>query len=373
MIYIYLPPLNKKYMFGQLKIGYVPYSSDLSHPDDRRRFPYFAQRKQVSYELADDKKSYDIVILPASANLSKWLLYKKRNPQTKFVFEMVDNMIYQVDWYHIVCKGIGRYVTGRESSLWLTHRNLLVRWLKIADVVICSNPKIKNEVQEWNSQVILDLDYLEHEYKYLKTDYSITGKMKLFWEGQGMVLPQLLAFKKMFRQINPFCELHIVTAASYPLPGQFLKRHTRTILKKLPIETHFHQWDMQKNPTLFSQMDCGIIPLNKGDVYGWHKPANKLISFWFSGIPTLASNTPAYTNVAEKTKNNFICATDKEWIEKLHRIKEMTASEREQEAKTKYGFAQKLFSNETHDHFWINLFEELQTHFTKDKIPGLQT
>ncbi len=64
--------------FKQLRIGYVPYSSDLSQPADRRRFPLFAKNNNVTYEIANVNKVYDIIILPAPANLSKWLIYKKK-------------------------------------------------------------------------------------------------------------------------------------------------------------------------------------------------------------------------------------------------------------------------------------------------------
>ena len=86
-------------MFKHLRIGYVPYNSDLSHPDDRRRFPFFAERNDVHFEVADSRKSYDVILLPAPANLSQWLLYKKRNPHTRFIFEMVDSLIYQSDTF----------------------------------------------------------------------------------------------------------------------------------------------------------------------------------------------------------------------------------------------------------------------------------
>lgn len=346
-------------MFKHLRIGYVPYKADLSHPDDRRRFPFFAERNDVNFEVADSRKSYDVILLPAPANLSQWLLYKKRNPDTRFIFEMVDSLIYQSDTFNTLFKGIGRFMIGKESLPYLDHKNLLIKWLTIADVVVCSSSKIKKEIEKWNTNVLVSLDYLEHEYKFLKKDYSIKGKMKLLWEGQGVVLPHFLHFKNMFKQVSSICEIHVVTSESYPLFGQFVKKNVNTILNQLPIETHFHKWSLNSNSTLFSQLDCGVIPLNKDDVYGWHKPANKLISFWFSGLPTLASNTPAYMDVANKTDNNLLCSTEEEWVAKIHQMREMRAEEREYLARKNFDFAHTLYSNEAHDMLWMNLFENL--------------
>jgi hypothetical protein len=352
-------------MFKNLQIGYVPYNPDLSHPDDRRRFPFFAARNNVDFEIADIKKCYDIVVLPAPANLSQWLLYKKRNPNTKFVFEMVDSLIYQSDISNILFKGVGRFLIGKESFPYLDHKSLLIKWLKIADVVICSSQKIKVEIEKWNPNVMVSLDYLEHEYKFLKTDYSIKGKMKLFWEGQGVILPHFLHFKEVLKKISSFCELHVVTSEAYPLFGPFVKKNVEVVLQKLPIDTHFHKWDINRNCTLFSKFDCGVIPLNKKNIYSWHKPANKLISFWLSGLPTLTSNTPAYTDLANKAEGNLLCSTNDDWISKIHEIREMKAEEREHLARKNFNFARTFYSNEAHDAFWINLFENL--HVTRQR------
>ena len=102
-------------MFKHLRIGYVPYNSDLSHPDDRRRFPFFAERNDVHFEVADSRKSYDVILLPAPANLSQWLLYKKRNPHTRFIFEMVDMRMDPAETFNTLFKCIGGFVIGKEG------------------------------------------------------------------------------------------------------------------------------------------------------------------------------------------------------------------------------------------------------------------
>lgn len=343
-----------------MKIGYIPYSADLTHADDRRRFPYFARRHNIAYELADERKDYDIVILPAPANLTKWLRYKKTHLKTVFIFEMVDSLIHQNDWQNMLVKGWGRFIIGKESRPSMIHKNLLIRWIKEADIVVCSNPQTLKTIQNWNDNVVFSLDYLEHEYHYIKNDYSIKGKMKLFWEGQGVVLPQLLYFKNVFERVNSFCELHIVTSESFPVFGQFLQRKTESFLKELPIESHFHLWNQERNPDLFAGFDCGIIPINKNDKYAWHKPANKLISFWLSGIPTLASDTPAYTDIALQTENDFLCSSDEEWVTKILEIRNMNDDERKNMAIRKYNFARELFSDQVHDTFWVELFKKAE-------------
>ena len=343
-------------MFKNLQIGYVPYNTDLSHPDDRRRFPFFAKRNKVEFEIADSNKFYDVILLPAPANLTKWLLYKKKNPQTRFVFEMVDSLIYQSDVFNTLFKGVGRFVLGKESLPSLHHKDVLIKWLKIADVVICSSEKIRSDIEKWNANVVVSLDYLEHEYRFTKTDYSIRGKMKLLWEGQGVIVPHFLHFKKMFKRVSSFCELHVVTSECFPKYGQFVKKDVGVFLKQLPITTHFHKWDINKNAQLFGAVDCGIIPLNNKNIYGWHKPANKLISFWLSGLPTLTSNTPAYIDAAGENNHEILCTNENDWVEKLQHLRDMKSEERALLAKGNFDYARSLYSNEKHDEIWEKLF-----------------
>jgi glycosyltransferase involved in cell wall biosynthesis len=347
-------------MKEELQIGYVPYSQDLDHPDDRRRFPYFASQNNIKFEIAKTNKEFDIVVLPASANLTKWLRYKSEHPKTKFIFEMVDSLIYQSDILNTMFKGVGRFLLGKESLPTLHHKEVLIKWLKTADLVLCSNPVMKKEVEKWNSNVMVCLDYLEHEYKFLKTDYSINGKMKIFWEGHPEILRDFINFKDVFSEINEFCELHIVTSETYSLAGRFFPKQVKSFLEKLPIETHFHKWDLKMNSTIFNNCDCAIIPLNKNDKYHWHKPANKLISFWFSGLPTLTSNTPAYAEVASQSEKDILCETTEDWVTKIRKLYEKSIEQRQQLAIENLNFAKTFYSKRVYDGIWNLAFEKVE-------------
>src|ERR1700733_5772549 len=113
--------------FKELKIGYVPYLPDLSQPGDRRRFPYFAKRNNILFEIADKNKSYDIILLTASSNLSQWLIYKRRNPETKFIFEMVDSIIFSSTIFNTLFKGLGWFLLGKETRLYFNHKKLIFK------------------------------------------------------------------------------------------------------------------------------------------------------------------------------------------------------------------------------------------------------
>ncbi len=345
--------------FKELKIGYVPYLPDLSQPADRRRFPFFAKTNDIPFEIANINKSYDVILLTAPSNLSKWLLYKKKHPSTKFIFEMVDSLIFPSDIFSTIFKGFGRFILGKETKLFINYKLLIIKWLKIADIIVCSSNELKRNIEQWNSNVFVSLDYLQNEYKFLKTDFSIEGKMKLLWEGQSIVLSHFLSFKEVLEKVSSFCELHIITNNEYPLFGNIIQRDVDKILNELPIETIFHPWNIDKNKEIFAQCDCGIIPLNKKNKMAWHKPANKLISFWFSGLPTVVSDTPAYVELMEKSSSELYCSTTNEWISKLKMIRDLSKNEREQIAVNNFDFVNKNYSVTALSVTWQTIFEKL--------------
>ncbi len=342
------------------RIGYVPYLPDLSQPGDRRRFPYFARRNNVPFEIADAEKSYDIILLTASSNLSKWLEYKKKNPATKFIFEMVDSLIFSPDTFDAMFKGIGRYLIGKENKIQIKYKKLIIKWVQIADIVLCSSTELRNLISQWNKNVIVSLDYLQAEYKFVKSDFAIKNKMQLVWEGQSAVLPHFLSYKEVLKNLNNFCELHIITSERYPLFGNLMSRKVSHILKQLPIRTTHHKWDLENNYKVFRQCDCGIIPINPKNQFGWHKPANKLISFWFTGMPTVVSNTPAYVELMEDAGENLFCGDGKEWVNKILFIKNLTIDERKMLAEKNLAYAKKNFSDESLDSTWNEAFDRLR-------------
>ena len=343
----------------ELKIGYVPYLPDLSQPADRRRFPFFAKQHHINFEIAQFNKKYDVILLTAPSNLSKWLIYKRKHPNTKFIFEMVDSLIFRSDVFSTLFKGLGRFLQRKESLLFINYKKLIVQWLKIADVIICSSTELKKSIEKWNNNVVVSLDYLQNEYEFSKNDYSINEKMKFLWEGQSVTLSQFLILKDVLKHVSSFCELHIITAEKYPLFGNLIHKDVEQIMKELPIKTIFHKWNLKKNREIFSQCDCGIIPLSKENKMAWHKPANKLISFWFAGLPTLVSATPAYIEVMKNAGTDLYCTDTEDWVDRIRMVYSMKEEERKMMAIKNLDYVRTHFSNDALDIVWFEVFEKV--------------
>lgn len=341
----------------ELKIGYVPYLPDLSQPADRRRFPFFAKTNNIPFEIADVNKTYDIILLTAPSNLSKWLLYKRKHPDTKFIFEMIDSLVLPSDTFSNLFKGVGKFVMHKETIPYLDFKKILIEWLKVSDLVICSSTKMKRIIEQWNKNIIVSLDYMQNEVKTTKTDFHINGKMKIVWEGQSVVLRHLLEFKDVFKQINSFCELHVITDEKYPTYGNLIKNEALDLLSELPITTFFHKWEIYKNYEILSSCDCGIIPLDKKNIMAWHKPANKLISFWFAGLPTIVSDTPAYVELMDSANSKLYCSNTEEWVSKIKEVMNLNAEERKKIAESNLNYILNNYSNESLHKNWFQIFK----------------
>ena len=345
--------------FTNIKIGYVPYLNDMSEPGNRRRFPYFAKRNNINFEIADSGKYYDIVLVTGQGNLSEWLIYRKRHPQTKFIFEMTDSVIFPSDIFRTLFKGAGRYLLRREKSLYLDYKVPVRIWLQLADVVICSSQEVKESIRHYNKNVAISLDYLESEYRYLKTEFETGEKLKLVWEGLGVTLHHLLHFKQVFKEISSFCELHIITSEKFPAWGNLKKVKADTLIKQFPITTIFHPWQIDTKDQVLSSCDLGLIALNKKNLFAWHKPANKLISFWFTGLPAMVSDTPAYKLMMDDAGEKYYCGDVKEWISRIKQYKELSPVARKALSEKNHEFVKKFFSDEALDEAWVNIFKKI--------------
>lgn len=342
-----------------MKLGYVPYSKDLLAPSDRRRFVYFASECDLKFEVASINEKYDIILLTPNEDLAKWIKYIKINKGTKLIFEMTDSLIYSNDAFRSVFKGIGRFIIGKSSKLYFDYRTPIKECVKIANAVICSNRKVKDILSIYNNNVHISFDYFQEEVRVKKTDYSIKSKLKLVWDGQGEVLENFLFYKGLFKRISHFCELHIITDEVYSKYVSFNKKKTEDIIRHLPIKTIFHKWEKYKNYEIISNSDCGIIPINPNNEMAWHKPANKLISYWFCGLPTLVTNTPAYTEIMNEAGIDGLCKNENDWIEKIYRLYEQNILERENHANKAFEFVNNNYSDECSHIKWKQIFDSV--------------
>jgi hypothetical protein len=64
-------------MQSKIEVGYIPYSTDLRHPGDRRRLAAWAQSQGTELKVENPLES-DVLVLSNAANFNYWLKRAKQ-------------------------------------------------------------------------------------------------------------------------------------------------------------------------------------------------------------------------------------------------------------------------------------------------------
>lgn len=306
-------------MFKGLRIGYVPASDSFLAPADRRRFIFYAKKRNIKFEVAKPSNTYDLVILTQRADLSVWNKYPKG--KTKIIYESTDSY-FAVPRSNIKGKlrGLSKYLTGQHRYLQFNYKKSIENMYYLADAVICSTELQKKMILPFCPNVHVILDFQDNDINMVKTDYSNNFGFNFVWEGlasSGIPLKILRDILEPFYNRQRIA-LHLITdIIYYRYHNLYRKCHTfeeiKRIFKTDSQEVYLYQW----NNRMFSKISCAcdlaLIPIPLNDPFQAGKPENKLILFWRMGIPTLASATPAYERVMQKSSLPMSCKTISEW------------------------------------------------------------
>ena len=303
--------------WNDIRIGYAPYHKDMMTPGDRRRFIFYANERKIKFDLADPLKIYDIVYLTYGCNLSVWIEYKKKNPDVKFVFELIDSYLLENCSVLTIFRGITRYLLGKERSLWFSYKVALRKMISIADVVVCSTHAQKINMFRFNNNIHISLDYFSNDITHHKISLENSKKFKLVWEGQAYTVKNLLLLNSVFEKLGDKIELYIITDRTIKSPLKLFEKETIGILKRLKCQYHLLDWDKSSFSENITNADLAIIPISSNNPMMWNKPENKLLLLWEIGIPTLTSDTPAYKRVMDIAGLEFCCRSSGEWIRKI--------------------------------------------------------
>ena len=88
--------------FTGYKVGFWPNGPGLDKPGDRRRFVFYARERKIDFEIANLHKEYDIIYLTMGCDISAWLKYKRKYPNVKLIFEIIDSYFLQKTGFHTI-------------------------------------------------------------------------------------------------------------------------------------------------------------------------------------------------------------------------------------------------------------------------------
>jgi hypothetical protein len=348
-----------------ITIGYAPYNKDYTAPGDRRRFIFYANEKKIKFNFADPLEHYDIVYLTYGSDLTRWLKYKKENPNVKFVFELIDSYLLESTNLVTILRGLIRYISGKESFFCFNYNKVLRKFLVVADAIVCSTYIQKLEVLKYNRNVHISLDYFSEDINFKKVYVDNNNKIKLVWEGQAYTVENLLLINSVLEKLKNKIELHIITDPVIKFPFNIFNRKTNTILKSLACQYYIYDWNRSDFCKIISNCDLAIIPISAKNSMMWHKPENKLLLFWEIGIPTLTTNTPAYKHVMNIAGLDFCCTTTDEWIEKIENYINISLENKKIAIQKANFYIQENHNKDLILNKWDYIFESLQNSLEK--------
>src|SRR5437588_889604 len=128
-----------------LRVGYVPYSSSLDSPGDRRRFCFYARKRNIPFEIAMPGKTYDLVVLSEAADITVWSRYPRGH--TRIVFDFIDSYL-SVPGNDLKAKlrGLAKFVWRQNRYLRLDYRAALQDMCRRADATVCTTQEQKASI-----------------------------------------------------------------------------------------------------------------------------------------------------------------------------------------------------------------------------------
>ena len=306
-----------------LKIGYVPHSTDLEHPADRRRLAAWAVSNEIKLNVENPLES-DVLVLSSAANFGHWL---SRATQP-VILDLVDGYMGEhPSFLKNFARNFLRSLQGTSNLKWITYTRHLRAACQRSDAIIVASPEQRETILKYNSNVYVILD--DHSELTVHRTREVTktpkrpssGNMKyLFWEGFGYTLKH---FQLIAKELDAFLSrenwrMYILTVPVFPRWGGFLgKMNSQTLIRKwFPNSWERIEvvpWSLENVERFSSMSEVAIIPIDKSDKFGSLKSENKLLSMWQLGLPVLFSNIPAYLRVANSSSQLSFCIDDEEW------------------------------------------------------------
>ena len=307
----------------KLKIGFVPVGNNLGeHPADRRRFLYYAKKRNINFEIASVDGQYDVVILTQAADYSHWI--RRANSKSRYIFDFVDSYL-NVDPYKIknLARGTGKYLSRQQKyfrpNFWKTMEDMCA----CSEAVVCVTDEQVNSIRPFCKDVYKILDVMDEAVTNIKTDYSVGPVFNLVWEGLPWNLAHFYEIKEILSHIdqnNPIA-LHFITDVQYfQYLNSYHKKNSMDLINKIFHRSYLYQWNVTTFPKIALACDAAIIPLDLDNPLTKGKPENKLILLWKLGLPVITSASPAYDRAMKKAGLNQACHNPKDWVDQIEKL-----------------------------------------------------
>ena len=303
---------------GKLKIGWAIANESLDIPAYRRRFGFYLKRRNLTWEIADINKSYDLVVVHHSADITAWRNYSK----AKIILDYNDDYLSEsMRNFRSIGRGGAKFLFRHWSKLEFDFRSAYIKMMQRADAIVCCTDAQESHARQYCTNVFQILDMQCDPDWVTKENYDSGSISNLVWEGlpgfDGLrtFAPTLLSLRTKHN-----CALHLITSLKH---GKFLRNifqvHTKDEIKKaLDLQNiYLYEWNSHLFSHIVSACDIAVIPIDMRQPFWVFKPGNKLLFFWRIGMPTLVDATPSYIKLMDECGLDMTCRSQEEWLDKL--------------------------------------------------------
>ena len=323
---------------NNIKIGWAVAETSLDIPAYRRRVGYYLKKRGIQWEIAENQKQYDLVIVHHSADITVWKDYDK----AKIVLDYNDDYLSGPRrGFRDLARGLAKYVVRQWARLELDYRKAYTNMMRRANAIVCCTDAQEAEAKKYCSNVHKIMDFQSDDDWMEKKAYNSGSTFNIVWEGlpafEGLV--KLSPVLRSFQDKNNSA-LHLITSLKHE---RYLRKYglvhvMDVVRKKVHVNRVFlYEWNKYLFSHIVASCDLAIIPIDMNIPFWVYKPANKLLFFWRIGMPTLVDPTPEYVKAMNECGLDMVCHSADEWMENLNKYSLDSA------ARQKAGIQGKLF------------------------------
>lgn len=309
-----------------MKIGYLPYSKNCDGPPDRRRIGRITKELEKHgfevylYNPDKDIIDYDIVIISGLQNIGGIIEDRLRRKNTYFILDQPDALLLSPGPHLRSSSRIMRLIRVSACNFFLRENFLgnLAKLVKICDRTVVGSTLQKETLIKYNKNVTVIGDILDEEYSLKDRKSTISGAIKLVWEGFSENVLHFEVMRKVLKELSSRYKIELLIYSNERIPKYF--KHAGSIenyLSTLPCITKYHSWNKEACADDLLNGNIGVIPIDLKNRFAAAKPANKLNAMRLLGIPVVATPTVAYKEAIIDGVDGFLASNTTEWINKI--------------------------------------------------------
>jgi hypothetical protein len=307
----------------RIRIGYLPYSRDMSAASDRRRLVRYASLRGHELELFREGRRYDLIALGQLSDLPAWAARPRGG--ARLLFDLSDSYLDLDPWaLRAMLRGTVKFVLRQHSHLELSFHRAIEKMCGRADAVVCSTPEQRQRILPHCGNVHAILDFQGSAAKVVKSSFEAHAPFRLFWEGQAPNVSTLGALRAALLRVGrerPL-EIHVATDLRYRLwNGPGASKSTRELADRVlhGVRTYLYEWNESMFAEIATSCDLAVVPIPHLPMY-WTKAENKLLLMWRMSVPTLVTATPAYVRTMKAAGLRDWCDSEEDWAHALVRM-----------------------------------------------------